>query len=725
MTTGAAKVTFTEQDLSFFIASVTEGKNCVQITARKGPINDPQLVGSMTQYREIYGLGITSSNSDLVVQRALDRGARLYVNRVAHYTDPADSTTLTAVLAEITLKNSGDTDTLKLTASSEGTWGNTVLITVAASDIDDQRFDLTVEFPEQPNMNESYTALTMNEDDERYAVSLINSQSKLLTAEDLDAGDPYEGDTVTVDGDTFTAGTSFPIDIENIDTMAEALASAINEESTTVTAASTSNVVTVTAVTAGTAGNSLAMSTVSNGDNITLSGSTLSGGAAAVAATGTVTYGSPSNGDTITVDGTVFTKAASAGAAEFSTIGELTSLITALANVNATDNGTTITITAATAGTAGNSIALAKTGSALTLSGATLSGGTAAVSATGTITLASDPVVVDNPAPIGPIAMAGGVDGLSSLDDDDWIGDSAAGNGLHAFDGIDDAFGLGTIEASSAEVVAAGIAYCENREDMVYICEPPADVEDAATALDFRNGEGDYDHTPFNSSYGAMYFGRPLIRSSKTSEIIDISLLGDVFGVHSYSDAKSEVWFPPAGIQRGKVPNTLGVHYNVGSPARQSELDDLCDNGINPIVVFEEEGTVVWGEQTLQRVPSALQSLHIRRLLIYMRKALTKVNRVWLFEPNDPVTWRKVFNMIDPFMADLQARRAFYEYQIQCDQDAKNIDDAVLNTAEKIDRGEFICEIYIKPTRTLKYFGLRAVITKSSADFTELLNVRL
>jgi hypothetical protein len=34
---GAAKVTFTEQDLSFFIAAVTEGKNCIQITARKTP----------------------------------------------------------------------------------------------------------------------------------------------------------------------------------------------------------------------------------------------------------------------------------------------------------------------------------------------------------------------------------------------------------------------------------------------------------------------------------------------------------------------------------------------------------------------------------------------------------------------------------------------------------------------------------------------------------------
>jgi phage tail sheath protein FI len=161
----------------------------------------------------------------------------------------------------------------------------------------------------------------------------------------------------------------------------------------------------------------------------------------------------------------------------------------------------------------------------------------------------------------------------------------------------------------------------------------------------------------------------------------------------------------------------------VGSPGRSAELDALADNGINPIVSFPNDGAVVWDEKTLQTLPSALQSLHIRRLLIYMKKALLKANRAWLFEPNDPVTWRKVFNMIDPWMNDLLSRRAFYEYRVQCDQDAKSIGDAVLNTPERVDRGEFRCRLFIKPTRTLYYFGIEAVITKTSTNFQELLNL--
>lgn len=722
---GAAKVSFVEKDVSFFIQAVTEGRNCLQLTARKGPINEAILVGSMTQFREIYGLSIPSSNSDLVCSRAFDRGAVLYLNRVVHYTDPTDATTITADLATLTLKNSASVDTLQLDAANPGDWGNGVTVTVSESEADPQRFDLRLTFNEQPEMNELFTALTMNEDDARYAVALLNSQSKLVKAIDLDAGDPFVGDSVSVDGSAFVAGTDYPVDINNISNMALGLAELIDALAT-VNAAAANNVVTVTASTAGSAGNSLALAAASAGNNITVSGSTLSGGADAVAATGTVTYGAPSNGDTIVVAGTTFTKqAAGNGTTEFSTIGELTTLIAALAAVNATDNGSVITITAATAGTAGNAITLAKTGSALTVSGSTLSGGAAAVAATGTITFDTTPTVIDNPIPIGPLALDGGTDGLSGLDDDDWIGDSASKTGFHAFDDIDDAFCLGSPEAASPTVVTAGIAYCESREDMVYACEPDASVADAATALKFRNGLTPYTHPTFNSSYGVMYFGRPKVRSPKTNSIINISTLGDVFGVHAYSQAKSEVWFAPAGLQRGRVPNTLGVHYNVGTPARKTELDELSDTQINAIVNFSEEGTVVWDENTLQKVPSALQSLHIRFLLILLKKALTKTCRIFLFEPNDPTTWRLIYNLIHPFMVDLTSRRAFYAFEVQCDQDAHSIEDAVLNTPERIDRGEFLCRIFIQPTRTLKYFGIEAVITKSGANFQELLDIRL
>lgn len=723
---GAPKVTFKEQDLSFFIAQVTEGRNCMQITSRRGPVNEARLIGSMTQYREVYGLSIASSDSDLIAQRAFDRGAVLYINRVVHYTDPTDATTKTSSPSTLTLQNDQAEDTVELTASSDGAWGNGLLITITENAVDAERFDMDIIFPEQPELNESFTSLTMNNSDERYAVSFLNEQSKLVTAEDLESGNPFEGDTTNVDGTVHTAGTDYAVLPDDIPAMATNLASLINALPN-VGAVANNNVVDITATVPGVAGNAIVLTATSNGDNITVSGAgTLEGGVDAIASVGTVTFGAPANGDTLTVDGNVFTKVGAAPAAnEFVTIAELTALIDGLGSVNAVDDGAIITITAAVPGAAGDLIALAKTGAALTLSGNFLAGGADAIAATGQITFDTTPTVIDNPAEISDVAMAGGADGLTSLDDDDWIGDSAAGTGFHAFNDIDDSFGLASPEANSPTVAAAGIAYCESREDMVYYIDGGASVVDYLDALDFRKGTGIYSHSIFNSSYGSMYFGRPKVRSPKDNAIIDISPIGDIFGVHAFSDAKEEVWFAPAGLQRGRVPNTLGVHYNVGTPARQTEFDELSNNQINAIVDNPEDGTYVGDENTLQTIPSALQSLHIRRLLIFMRKSLLRINRLWLFEPNDPITWRRIFNLIDPFMADLLSRRAFYEYVIQCDQDARSIDEAILNTPEKIDQGIFTCRLFIKPTRTLKFFGIEAVISKSNANFEELLNIEL
>jgi hypothetical protein len=42
------------------------------------------------------------------------------------------------------------------------------------------------------------------------------------------------------------------------------------------------------------------------------------------------------------------------------------------------------------------------------------------------------------------------------------------------------------------------------------------------------------------------------------------------------------------------------------------------------------------------------------------------------------------------------------------------------NTAERIDRNELWCDIYIKPTRAAEFIVLNLIATKTGASFTEL-----
>jgi len=122
-----------------------------------------------------------------------------------------------------------------------------------------------------------------------------------------------------------------------------------------VTATRNNNVVTVTAITYGTGGNSIALAT-SSGGRITVSGATLSGGITAL-----------NTGTNFALDG-ITTDAATNLAAAI--VRNNTGV-----GVTATSSGAVVTVTATTAGSAGNSITLAETLANFTWSGATLSGG--------------------------------------------------------------------------------------------------------------------------------------------------------------------------------------------------------------------------------------------------------------------------------------------------------------------------------------------------------------
>lgn len=115
-----------------------------------------------------------------------------------------------------------------------------------------------------------------------------------------------------------------------------------------------------------------------------------------VAATQTVTVGTPAAGDTLVIGGVTFTARASGAVApaEFNIGGSATitgdNIVAMLAahpfvSVKATNATGTLTLTAKRSGTVGNAITLTKTGSALTLGNTTLLGGYDAASTAGEI----------------------------------------------------------------------------------------------------------------------------------------------------------------------------------------------------------------------------------------------------------------------------------------------------------------------------------------------------
>ncbi len=319
----------------------------------------------------------------------------------------------------------------------------------------------------------------------------------------------------------------------------------------------------------------------------------------------------------------------------------------------------------------------------------------------------------------GTYSLTGGNDG-GAMVDADYIGSATNSTGLHAFDDITDAIQLAVPGVSSPAVISAGLTYCETRGDLLFITETPFDLT-PQEAVDFRLGKGAYNHTAFVSNYGAMYYPKLKIYDISTQKERFISPVGDVLGVMAVNDFMANESYVPAGSRRGRILNALGVDVNVGSRGRLGDGNYICENQINPVCLFEDTGSVVWGAQTLQRQASLLREVNVRRMLIVIKKTVAAYGRAYIHQPNDPITWKQFYNGIEPKFREWQSARWFYDYRIFCDQDADTIEDAKLNTTESIQRGEFKCQIFIKPVVGIKWVMVDAAITRLDADFEEAL----
>lgn len=192
----------------------------------RGPVV-PTLVTSWSQYVSLYG-GWTSNKAMHTAALLFfsNGGSQAYFKRVVDVA--ADNATRTFN------DRAGTPDsTLTLNAKNVGAWGNLINVTIADANTAGA-FDITVYFggDAQTNIVERFTDLSMTATDNRYAISVINSQSKYLSA--VDEGSAATGATrrpvVIVNADLATGTDGAAVDasdiaaaIDEFDTVASSL----------------------------------------------------------------------------------------------------------------------------------------------------------------------------------------------------------------------------------------------------------------------------------------------------------------------------------------------------------------------------------------------------------------------------------------------------------------------------------------------------------------------
>ena len=187
-----------------------------------------------------------------------------------------------------------------------------------------------------------------------------------------------------------------------------------------------------------------------------------------------------------------------------------------------------------------------------------------------------------------------------------------------------------------------------------------------------------------------------------------IPLNGDIAGLCAYTDQVQAPWWSPAGYQRGVVNNVIQLAFNPNQAAR----DTLYKAGINPVVSFPGQGTILYGDKTMQNRPSAFDRINVRRLFIVLEKTIAAAAKQSLFEFNDDFTRAQFVNLVDPFLRTVQAQRGVYSYRIVC--------DTTNNTPAVIDANQFVGDIYIQPARSINFIALNFVAVRTGVSFSEV-----
>jgi len=281
---------------------------------------------------------------------------------------------------------------------------------------------------------------------------------------------------------------------------------------------------------------------------------------------------------------------------------------------------------------------------------------------------------------------------------------------------------LGIVPGITPRIITGHLLeVCQDRADALAIIDLEGGYVPVANNTDsFADRAGNVDDTvtnikqrALNNSYGAAYY--PWVMSSDTLSGIRVWMPPSVVALGTYgsSAAVSELWFAPAGFNRGGLSQgsagipVLGIVDKLTSKQR----DKLYEVNINPIATFPAEGIVIFGQKTLQATRSALDRVNVRRLMIFLKKQISRIARNILFDPNVQVTWDRFLGQVNPLLRSVKANFGLQEYRVILDEST--------TTPELVDRNIMYAKVFLKPTRAIEFIALDFIITRSGASFND------
>ena len=254
----------------------------------------------------------------------------------------------------------------------------------------------------------------------------------------------------------------------------------------------------------------------------------------------------------------------------------------------------------------------------------------------------------------------------------------------------------------------AAIVLAEFRKDFVYIVDSPMGLA-YDEVIEWHNGTGGHGRTlALDSSYAILYWSWLKEYNPDAKEYVwcppSVFIAEKLMEV----DRLYGPWFAPAGDLRGKI---TAADYEYSPSFAQRELLYGDFNAVNPIVNFVSKGLEVYGQKTLIRENVSLNRVNVRRMIIFAKKLIKKALESIIFEPHNPDSWRKAFNLVTAILEPIRQSGGIDRYSVVID-DTVNTPDVI---AQNIMKGV----IKIIPMNTIEIVEITMQVHKSGASLDE------
>lgn len=196
------------------------------------------------------------------------------------------------------------------------------------------------------------------------------------------------------------------------------------------------------------------------------------------------------------------------------------------------------------------------------------------------------------------------------------------------------------------------LMFCQLRSGLFAILDSPEDSTLAGHCLTNLEDLG--------CEWGAAYWPR-LVTSYMEGEgkqPVTVPPSGAVMAAMQSTDTSKGVWSTPANIRLSQVLKPSQPHQDA------SALFNPQGISLNLIRSFPGRGTYIWGGRTLTNDPqSSFRYIQTRRLISYCETQLSALGRVFVFEPNNEVTWYKFKGLVYNWLYELWQQGGLYGAQ--------------------------------------------------------------